>query len=74
MRAEDFMLNIKILQSIETDTTIHAVGDVICVDERTATEWLSLGFAERAETHPDQPESCVRGAACCKAVRRGAQR
>jgi len=52
-----------------TATGVHAPGEVISVDERTAIEWLALGYAERADS--DDVQCCSR-AVPCKAVKKGA--
>ena len=63
------MLNVKMIQTIATATSVHAAGEVISVDERTAIEWLALGYAERADS--DDVQCCSR-AVPCKAVKKGA--
>ena len=57
------------IQTIATATSVHAAGEVISVDERTAIEWLALGYAERADS--DDVQCCSR-AVPCKAVKKGA--
>ena len=63
---------VAMLQSIVTDEGAHAVGDLVTVDERTAIEWLSLGFAERADGVV-APESCVKSISS-RATKPGAKR
>ncbi len=63
------MPNVKMIQAVVTATGAHAPGEVVAVDERTAIEWLALGFAERADA--DDMQCCTR-AVPCKAVRKGA--
>ena len=63
------MRNVKMIQGVVTATGVHAAGEVISVDERTAIEWLALGYAERADS--DDVQCCSR-AVPCKAVKKGA--
>ena len=63
------MRNVKMIQGVVTATGVHAPGEVISVDERTAIEWLALGYAERADS--DDVQCCSR-AVPCKAVKKGA--
>jgi len=63
------MRNVKMIQGVVTATGAHAPGEVISVDERTAIEWLALGYAERADA--DDVQCCSR-AVPCKAVKKGA--
>ena len=63
------MRNVKMIQGVVTATGVHAPGEVISVDERTAIEWLALGYAERADF--DDVQCCSR-AVPCKAVKKGA--
>lgn len=68
------MQKIRVIQGfVDAALEPHAAGDVIEVDDRLATELLATGVAERAESHPDQPEACVKPE-CCKAVRKAAKR
>lgn len=66
------MPRVSILQAIVTNEGAHAVGDLVTVDERTAIEWLSLGFAERADGAV-APECAIRTAPN-RATKPGAKR
>ena len=63
------MPKVKMIQAIATATTVYAPGEIVAVDERTAIEWLALGYAERADS--DDVQCCSR-AVPCKAVKKGA--
>lgn len=55
------------IQAVATATGVHAVGEIVTVDDRTYIEWIALGYAERAE----QVECCSKSVPC-KAVKKGA--
>lgn len=67
------MPTVRVIQAFIIEKAAHGPGDLLTVDERTATELIATGLAERAESHPDQPEACVKPD-CCKAVRKAAKR
>jgi len=67
------MQTVRVIQPFIVQQAVHAPGDLITVDERSAIELIATGLAERAESHPDQPEACVKPD-CCKAVRKAAKR
>lgn len=66
-------MKVKMLTSVGTADEGYGEGQVYDLPESRAVEFMSLGWAERAEFHPDQPEACVKPA-CCKAAKKGANR
>lgn len=66
-------MRVKMLQTVGMADDGYGEGQVYDLPEPRATEFLSLGWAERADFHPDQPEACVKPQ-CCKATRKGARR
>ena len=66
-------MRIKMLQTVGTADEGFGEGHIYDVPEARAIEFMSLGWAERAEAHPDQPEACVQPD-CCKATRKAAKR
>lgn len=63
------MQKVRVIQAYADTRDAHSVGEVIEVDERTATELISTGLAERADP---EPRACVKPD-CCKAVKKGAK-
>jgi len=63
------MPKVKVIQAFADTRDGHAVGDVLEVDDRTATELIATGLAERAEP---EPRACVKPD-CCRAVKKGAR-
>lgn len=66
-------MRVKMLQSVGTADEGYGEGQVYDLTEPRAIEFMSLGWAERADHHPDQPEACVKPD-CCKATRKAARR
>jgi hypothetical protein len=66
-------MKVKMLQTVGMSGEGYAEGQVYDLPEPRAVEFLALGWAERAEFHPDQPEACVKPD-CCKATRKAAKR
>lgn len=66
-------MKVKMLTAVGTADDGYGEGQVYDLAESRAIEFISLGWAERAEHHPDQPEACVKPE-CCRAVRKGAKR
>jgi hypothetical protein len=66
-------MKVKMLQTVGMANEGYGEGLVYDLPDARAIEFLSLGWAERAEFHPDQPEACVKPE-CCRAVKKGARR
>jgi len=63
------MPTVRVIQAYADLKEAHSPGDVLNVDERTATELIATGLAER---HEPEPRACVKPE-CCKAVKKGAK-
>ena len=63
------MQTVRVIQAYADLKEAHSPGEVLDVDERTATELISTGLAER---HEPEPRACVKPE-CCKAVKKGAR-
>jgi hypothetical protein len=61
------------IQTVGTFDEGFGEGQTYEVSDSRGIEFISLGWAERAEFHPDQPEACVKPN-CCRATRKGAKR
>ena len=66
-------MKVKMLQTVGMADEGYGEGQVYDLPEPRAVEFLSLGWAERAEFHADHPEACVKPE-CCKATRKAARR
>ena len=66
-------MRVKMLQTVGTADEGFGEGQVYDLSESRAIEFMSLGWAERADVHPDQPEACVKPE-CCKATKKGARK
>jgi hypothetical protein len=66
-------MKVKMLESVGMADDGYAQGQVYDLPDTRAIEFMSLGWAERAEFHPDQPEACVKPE-CCRATKKGARR
>jgi hypothetical protein len=63
------MPKVKVIQAYADTRDVHQVGEVLDVDDRTATELIATGLAERDEP---EPRACVKPD-CCRAVKKGAK-
>lgn len=63
------MPKVKVIQAYADTRDGHSVGEVLDVDDRTATELIATGLAERYEA---EPRACVKPD-CCRAVKKGAK-
>jgi hypothetical protein len=66
-------MKVKMLTSVGTADEGFGEGLIYDLAHDRAVEFMSLGWAERAEFHPDQPEACVKPE-CCRAIKKGARR
>lgn len=63
------MPTVKVIQPHIVGKDVRNIGEVLQVDERTATELIATGLAER---HEPEPRACVKPD-CCRAVKKGAK-
>lgn len=63
------MQTVRVIQAYADLKEAHSPGELLHVDERTATELIATGLAER---HEPEPRACVKPE-CCKAVKKGAK-